>query len=103
MSVRESVCERIYMYVRCISRLLIAVVVICLVEGAGAQPPLPITSNPCPSTTPPTLFSFAVERVLDPAQILSTIPPVIPAAVATGVQNKVLEIHETMTFDSQNQ
>src|SRR5436190_10488557 len=91
------------MYVSCISRLLTAVVVICSVGGAGAQTPPPTTSNPCPSPTSPTLASFAVERVLDPAQILSTIPPTIPASVATGVQNKVLEIHETMTFDSQNQ
>jgi hypothetical protein len=49
------------------------------------------------------LASFSVERVVDPTQVQSTVAPVIPASVATGVQNKVLEIHETMTFDSQSQ
>jgi hypothetical protein len=91
------------MYLSCISRLFLAVVVISLVGGAVAQTAPPTTSNPCPSTTPPTLASFAVERVIDPTQVLSTVAPTIPASVATGVQNKVLEIHETMAYDSQRQ
>jgi hypothetical protein len=91
------------MYMKCISRLLIVVVVLCLVGSAVAQTPPPTTTNPCPSATAPTLASYAVERVLDPAQVLSTITPIIPASVAVGVQNKVLEIHEAMVFDSQSQ
>src|ERR1043166_8816082 len=99
----ELIAERKHMYRSCISRLLIAVVVICLVTSASAQTLPPTTSNPCPSTAAPTLSSCSVERVVDPAQVLSTITPSIPASVSIGVQNKVLEIHETMTFDSQSQ
>jgi hypothetical protein len=71
-----------------------------LMGRAVAQTPPSTTTNPCPSTNPPALLFFSVERVVDPTQVLSTVTPLIPASVATGVQNKVLEIHETITFNN---
>src|SRR5438045_4002914 len=87
----------------CNSRLLIVVAVMCLVGGVLAQTADPTTPNPCPSITPPVLVSFSAERVLDPAQLLSALPPIFPAALATAVQNKAVEIHEAIAFSNQNQ
>jgi hypothetical protein len=91
------------MYSICISRFVLAVVLLCLVGGASAQTPPPTTTNPCPSATAPAVASFAVERVIDPAQILTTITPLYAASVANGVQSGVLEIHEGITLDYSNQ
>jgi len=49
------------------------------------------------------LVSFSAERVLDPAQVLSTLTPVLPPGLLTGIQNKVMEIHESIIFNEQNQ
>jgi len=85
------------------SRVLQTVGVMCLVAGAGAQTPPATTTNPCPSDTPPVLAAFAVERVQDIAQVLSTVPPILPASLATAVQNKVAEIHESIVLTNQTQ
>jgi hypothetical protein len=75
----------------------------CLAGGAVAQTSPQPTPNPCPSTSAPVLLSFSAERVLDPTQNLSTLTPVLPPGLSTAVQNKVMEIHESIIFNSGNQ
>src|SRR5690242_8597128 len=87
----------------CHKRFLTVVGAMCLVEGAIAQTSAPTVPNPCPLTTAPVLVSFSVERVLDPAQVLSTLTPVLPPGLSPAVQNKTIEIHESITFNAQNQ
>jgi hypothetical protein len=85
------------------SRLLTPLAFMSLVSGALAQTAPSTTANPCPSTTAPVLASFSAERVLDPAQVLSTLTPALPPGLGAAVQSKVMEIHESISFAAQNQ
>jgi hypothetical protein len=79
--------------------------VLLLAASALAQTttPPPTTTNPCPSTSPPNLASFSVERALDPTQILSTFTPNLPAQLPTAISSKALELRQSFIFNVQNQ
>ena len=71
--------------------LRMIVVAVVLAGGLGAQ------------NAPPTLQTFNFERVLDTKQVLTTLTPNIPPAVAAGVLAGALEIRESMNFNPANQ
>jgi hypothetical protein len=80
--------------------------VLFLAASALAQTPTTppaTTTNPCPSTSPPNLASFSVERVLDPTQILSTFTPTFPAQLPAAISSKAMELHQSFIFNAQNQ
>jgi hypothetical protein len=91
------------MHFSCSFRFLTVIGAMCLAGSAVAQTTTPTATNPCPSTTAPNLVSFSVERVLDPAQVLSTLTPTLPEGLSAAIQNKAMELHESIAFNSQNQ
>jgi len=87
-----------------ISRFSAAVAVVLLAATASAQTtPPPTNTNPCPSTTAPVLNSFTVENAVAVNQVLSTLTPNLPAAIAAGVASGALEIRQLATFSADNQ
>jgi len=85
------------------SKIIAAFLLMAGTALAQTTTPPATTTNPCPSSTTPTLVSFTLERTLTPANISSTSTPTFPTGLQPALNTQTMELRQSVTFNSPNQ